>query len=436
MKAFLLAAGYGTRLKPITDTIPKCMVPICGQPLLGWWFDLLRKHGITDVLVNTHYLPEPVREFMWAYNAKETGLIAHETYEPELLGSGGTIRANRGFVECEKDFLICYADNLTDADLTSFQRFHEEQGTLLTMALFRTNIPEQCGIAELNDKERIIAFEEKPEHPKSNLANAGMYIANSRIFDYTKYCIPALMFAWLYKEKTNLKLRPYFLVVGIILSAILVFAGGFALAISGMLIVYIFLKNWTRVFNYFSYWALHIIFFVAVNMLKIQNLFLWLIDGILGKLRSFETRMLLWEKTIQFISDSPLIGHGMQSSTVRITEYQLSYGIHAHNMLLEIFYQSGTIGFILWSILVLCAGYNVYRNRNTTESKIISTAFLGWCITTLVEPFTTPFFMGMFIIAYRSNKTEAVPARLATSRALGKIRFKHRGFSSQSGVRI
>ncbi|WP_298022589.1 nucleotidyltransferase family protein [uncultured Dysosmobacter sp.] len=150
MKAFLLAAGYGTRLKPITDAIPKCMVPIHGQPLLGWWFALLRKHGVTDVLVNTHYLPESVRELIRIYNAKGTGLTAHETYEPELLGSGGTIRANRAFVRDEKDFLICYADNLTDDNLTAFQRFHEERRDVLTMALFHADVPRQCGIAELD----------------------------------------------------------------------------------------------------------------------------------------------------------------------------------------------------------------------------------------------------------------------------------------------
>lgn len=184
MKAFLLAAGYGTRLRPLTDTIPKCMVPIHGQPLLGWWFDLLQRHGVTEVLVNTHYLPEPVQEYMAAYNRLATGLTAHETYEPELLGSGGTIRANRPFVEGERDFLICYADNLTDANLTQFQRFHRDHGQLLTMALFHTNVPEQCGIAELDGEGCITAFVEKPEHPKSNLANAGMYVADNRIFEY------------------------------------------------------------------------------------------------------------------------------------------------------------------------------------------------------------------------------------------------------------
>lgn len=184
MKAYLLAAGFGTRLRPITNMIPKCMAPIQGRPILSWWLQLLRKHGVTETLINTHYLPEPVRDFITAYNAEKTGLTVYESYEPELLGSGGTIRANRSFTDGEDCFFICYADNLTDADLTSFRKFHEEHGALLTMALFHTNVPKQCGIAELDAENRVVGFAEKPKAPKSDLANAGMYIADKRIFDY------------------------------------------------------------------------------------------------------------------------------------------------------------------------------------------------------------------------------------------------------------
>lgn len=194
MKAFLLAAGYGTRLRPITDTIPKCMVPIHGQPLLGWWFQLLLKHGITDVLVSTHYLPDSVRSYIREYNEGDTGLAAYEIYEPELLGSGGTIRANRNFVSDEEPFLICYADNLTDANLTAFQNFHHQHDGVLSMALFHTNLPKQCGIAELNGQNCIVDFVEKPDIPKSNLANAGMYIANQTLFDYIDAIKPQLDF--------------------------------------------------------------------------------------------------------------------------------------------------------------------------------------------------------------------------------------------------
>lgn len=194
MKAFLLAAGYGTRLRPITDMIPKCMVPIHGQPLLGWWFDLLRRHGVTEALVNTHYMPGPVRDFITAYNLRGSGLTVYETYEPNLLGSGGTIRENRDFVRDKKEFLICYADDLTDVDLTEFQCFHANHDSLLSMALFRTNVPEQCGIAELDETDCITDFVEKPQQPKSNLANAGIYITDDRIFDYLDKDKPVLDF--------------------------------------------------------------------------------------------------------------------------------------------------------------------------------------------------------------------------------------------------
>jgi len=184
MKAYLLAAGFGTRLRPLTDTIPKCLVPIHGRPMLSWWFDLFKKHGVTQVLVNTHYLHEQVRAFIKEYNKKDTGLTVFEAYEPTLLGSGGTILNNRDFVSGEEDFLICYADNLTDTDLSSFTGFHRENGGTLTMALFHTNLPKQCGIAAVDENGLITEFVEKSENPKSDLANAGMYVATQKIFDF------------------------------------------------------------------------------------------------------------------------------------------------------------------------------------------------------------------------------------------------------------
>jgi mannose-1-phosphate guanylyltransferase len=184
MKAFLLAAGFGTRLRPLTDTIPKCMVPVHEKPLLEWWLDLLLRHGVSEVLINTHYLPGPVRDFIAGYNARKSGLNAVEFYEPTLLGSGGTIRANRGFVDRDEPFFICYADNLTNMDLTALRAEHEADGGVLTMALFRTNKPRECGIAELDSRGKVVDFVEKPPTPQSNLANAGVYAAGHGIFDY------------------------------------------------------------------------------------------------------------------------------------------------------------------------------------------------------------------------------------------------------------
>lgn len=212
MKAFLLAAGYGTRLRPLTDTVPKCLVPINGKPLLEWWLTLFKQHNVSEVLVNTHYLADQVREFIESYNKRNTGLRLIEYYEPILLGSGGTVLQNKDFVQDENEFLICYADNLTDIDITSLLSFHRSGNAVLTMALFRASHPEQCGIAALDNDGRIIEFEEKPLNPKSDLANAGVYIANKELFrffpeakflDFGKDILPRLvgnMRGWETKE--------------------------------------------------------------------------------------------------------------------------------------------------------------------------------------------------------------------------------------------
>ena len=188
MKAFLLAAGLGTRLRPLTLSVPKCLVPINGKPLLQWWIELFKKHGISEVMINTSYLRDQVAEFIHKNNSSNSGVTLYETYEEQLLGSGGTVRNNKQFVQNEESFMIAYADNLTDTDLSAFQSFHRDicipNNGILSMALFRTNLPKQCGIAELDSDSRIRAFTEKPEHPVSNLANAGIYIARREIFDY------------------------------------------------------------------------------------------------------------------------------------------------------------------------------------------------------------------------------------------------------------
>ena len=192
----MLAAGYGTRLRPLTDRIPKCLVPIGGKPLLEWWLELLQQHGVTQVLVNTHYLAEQVRGFIQAYNARHTGVSVTEFYEPELLGSGGTVWANRAFVAGENKFYICYADNLTDMDLTALRAVHAQSGAPLTMALFRSPRPKACGIAQMDATGRIVKFEEKPAQPRGNLANAGVYVAGQGLFD----CFPEQAFLDLGKD--------------------------------------------------------------------------------------------------------------------------------------------------------------------------------------------------------------------------------------------
>jgi mannose-1-phosphate guanylyltransferase len=180
-KAIVLAGGLGTRLRPLTDHTPKCLVPVAGRPLLDYWFDAFAAAGIHDVLINTHYLREKVRAYIDQRNASGAFRIA-ESFEPELLGSAGTIHANRDFIKDADTALVVYADNLSNVDLSSMLKFHHLHGDPLTMLLFHAPNPEKCGIAQLDSNSRVVEFVEKPMAPKGNLANAGIYALTSRAY--------------------------------------------------------------------------------------------------------------------------------------------------------------------------------------------------------------------------------------------------------------
>jgi mannose-1-phosphate guanylyltransferase len=186
MKAFLLAAGKGTRLKPYTDAMPKCLIPIHGKPLLEIWLDHLRRQHIREVLINTHHHADQVAAFVRDYPyCRDIRIVL--SHEPQLLGSAGTIQTCRDFVDSEADFMIIYADNLTNIDLNRFAAFHRccrNKNGMLTMGLFHAPNPAACGIAELDADQKIVAFTEKPDKPRSDLANAGIYVASQEIFEY------------------------------------------------------------------------------------------------------------------------------------------------------------------------------------------------------------------------------------------------------------
>lgn len=252
----LTAAGVGARLRPITDTLPKCLVPIGGRPLLEYWFDAFERAGIRHVLINTHHLPERVREYIAKKNATGKYEVV-ETYEPQLLGSAGTITANEGFVpRCGagrdaqptkvsgEEVLIIYSDNLSNIDLGKFLEYHRSHEDPFTMLLFRAQFPEKSGIAELEVGcgasfgesgmaggssragtpvvpkasragtpvvpnafagamcGKVVRFVEKPKQPKSDLANAGLYamsrslwheIAGWKAFDIGFDVLPKLV---------------------------------------------------------------------------------------------------------------------------------------------------------------------------------------------------------------------------------------------------
>jgi len=181
MKALLLAAGLGTRLRPLTHHVTKCLVPVAGRPLLDYWVERLIEADIQEVLINTHHLVHQVRDYLKQVNA--TGqLRLVETYEPQLLGSAGTIAANPAFADDTDAVVVIYADNFSDVSLQQLLTFHRQHQDPVTMLLFHAPNPRACGIAQLDAHNRIVSFTEKPATPLGDLANAGVYVFNREIY--------------------------------------------------------------------------------------------------------------------------------------------------------------------------------------------------------------------------------------------------------------
>ena len=199
MKAILLSAGYGKRLRPLTSRVPKCLVEINNNPLLKIWINKLKKIGVDDFLVNTHYLSDQVDSFIKENNYKEVKL----KYEDKLLGTAGTLIKNINFFE-DQDGMLIHADNFAMDSFKNLLDFHKNRPSncLMTMVAFKTNYPEDCGIIEIDKSNIVRNFEEKPSKITSNLANGAMYILskellnvlkNKKISDFSTEVIPSLI---------------------------------------------------------------------------------------------------------------------------------------------------------------------------------------------------------------------------------------------------
>ncbi len=204
MRALLLAAGLGTRLRPLTNKVPKCLVPIHNKPLMAYWLDLLLAGdtGVDRVLVNTSYLSEQVQEFVASSPWKDRVDLVHET---ELLGTGGTVLANAAFFG-DGPFMVIHADNLSHFDVADFIAHHRNRpaAAAITMMTFATDMPSSCGIVQLDDQGLVVQFHEKVENPPGNQANGAVYIfepevlsfmrgLGSQIIDLSTQVIPAFL---------------------------------------------------------------------------------------------------------------------------------------------------------------------------------------------------------------------------------------------------
>ena len=174
VRALLLAGGLGTRLRPITNEMPKCLVEVNNKSLLERWFDKLKEINCERVLVNTHYMHEKVIKFIKERQKDE--LEIDYIYEPVLLGTAGTLIKNKTFFKRGTNMVI-HADNIMKDDLIGLLKAHNQKPKecKMTMLTFSTNEPESCGIVEIDEKGIVRTFTEKSKRPPGKIANGAIY---------------------------------------------------------------------------------------------------------------------------------------------------------------------------------------------------------------------------------------------------------------------
>lgn len=182
MKAVILAGGYGTRLRPLTYTTPKTMLPICDKPVLNWIIDSLSKRGFDEIIITTNYLEDQIKNYFG--DGDEFGVKLYYPKEKEPLGTAGSVKNAEKYLN--EPFGVIQADNITEISLAEALRYHKEKRGIATISLVDVENPWQFGIAELNRKKQIKKFVEKPKPDEcfSNLASTGLYVLEPEILDY------------------------------------------------------------------------------------------------------------------------------------------------------------------------------------------------------------------------------------------------------------
>ncbi len=182
-RAYLMAAGLGTRLYPLTGLTSKPMVPILNRPVMEHLLRLLRRHGVTEIAANLHYHPDKIRSYFG--DGSEFGVEVRYNLEERLLGTAGGADAFREFLS-GSTFLVMSGDGLTDIDLTAFLVAHKASGGIATMAVKEVDDPSLYGVVVHDDAMRVVGFQEKPPRAEalSTLCNCGIYAFEPEIFDY------------------------------------------------------------------------------------------------------------------------------------------------------------------------------------------------------------------------------------------------------------
>jgi mannose-1-phosphate guanylyltransferase len=181
MRVMVMAAGKGTRLRPVTDLLPKPMAPVANRPVLHHILRLLQRHGFDQVVANLHHMPDVITGYFGDGSA--VGVELRYAFEPELLGTAGGVKNNEDFLGADT-FLVMSGDALTDIDLTGLVAAHRRNGSIATIAVKEVADPSLYGVVVTDDDDRVVGFQEKPsrEEARSHLCNCGIYVFEPEIF--------------------------------------------------------------------------------------------------------------------------------------------------------------------------------------------------------------------------------------------------------------
>ncbi|WP_218079883.1 sugar phosphate nucleotidyltransferase [Anthocerotibacter panamensis] len=182
VKAFILAAGKGTRLRPFTDAIPKPLIPVMNRPVMAGVLGLCVTHGIEAAVANLHYRGDHIEQFFG--NGEPWGVKLSYSWEEQLMGTAGGVRRQASFLE-DDTFVIISGDLVTNIDLGELIAFHKSQGAMVTMALKEVGDPTRFGVVVTDPQGRIQSFQEKPQRAqaKSRMVNTGIYVMEPEVFN-------------------------------------------------------------------------------------------------------------------------------------------------------------------------------------------------------------------------------------------------------------
>jgi len=200
-KAIIMAAGYGTRLEPLTLAVPKPMVPIVNKPTMQHNVELLRRNGIRDITANIHYHPEQITNYF--RDGSDFGVDLAYSFEETLLGTAGGVKRMAKIADVTDTFVVLSSDALTDINLRKMIAFHRQKKALATLALLPVKEPSDFGVVVVDAHDRVTAFQEKPKRGEalSDLVNTGIYIfepeilemiPEGRFFDFGSELFPKL----------------------------------------------------------------------------------------------------------------------------------------------------------------------------------------------------------------------------------------------------